>query len=153
MRNTEIPLTLAAAALAFAALAFADTPGRHPRYVHARSDLRVALGLLRVQDEPNVMHHVYQADREIEQAIREIDHAAVIDHKDVCDNPPIDRGLDRRGRIHRALELVQAARNDISREEDNPRAMGWRDAAYRHIDRAVEELRRAIRDLHMDRGD
>jgi len=153
MRNTKILLTLAVAAFVFAALSFAQTPGRHPRYIHARSDLRVALNLLRVQDEPNVMRHVHQADYEIEQAIREIDHAAVIDHRDVYDNPPIDRGLDRRGRIHKALELLGAARNDISREEDNPRAIGWRDAAYRHIDRAIDELHRAIRDLHMDRGD
>lgn len=153
MRNTKLPIVLAAAALAFAALSFADTPGRHPRYIHARSDLRVALLMLRVQDEPNVMHRVHQADWEIDQAIREIDHAAVIDRKDVYDNPPIDRGLDRRGRIHKALELVQAARNDIGREEDNPSAIGWRDAAYRHIDRAIDELHRAIRDLHFDRGD
>ena len=154
MRNTKLPIVLAAlAALAFAALSFADTPGRHPRYIHARSDLRVALLMLRVEDEPNVMRHVHQADWEIDQAIREIDHAAVIDHKDVYDNPSIDRGLDRRGRLHKALELVGAARNDISREEDNPRAIGWRDAAYRHMDRAIDELHRAIRDLHIDRGD
>jgi len=154
MRNTRLSIALAAAAaLLVAAIASAEVPGRHPRYIHARTDLRVALNLLRVHDEPNVMRHVHQADWEIDQAIREIDRAAVIDHKDVYDNPPLDRGLDRSGRIHKAMELLQAARGDISREEDNPRALAWRDAAYQHIDNAVRELHRAVRDLHMDRGD
>ena len=153
MRNTKLPIILAAgAAFLVAAVVSAETPGRHPRYIHARTDLRVALNLLRVHDEPNVMRHVHQADWEIDEAIREIDRAAVIDHKDVYDNPPIDRGLDRPGRMHKALELLQAARSDISREEDNPRALAWRDAAYQHIDNAVRELHRAIRDLHMDGG-
>ena len=70
--------------------------------------------------------------------IREIDRAAVVDHKDVYDNPPIDRSLDRPGRMHKALELLQSARGDISREEDNPRAIAWRDAAYQHIDKGRE---------------
>lgn len=152
MRNTKLPIILAAAVFLVAAVASAETPGRHPRYIHARTDLRVALNLLRVHDEPNVMHHVHQADWEVDQAIREIDRAAVVDHKDVYDNPPIDRSLDRPGRMHKALELLQSARGDISREEDNPRAIAWRDAAYQHIDNAVRELHRAIRDLHLDRG-
>jgi hypothetical protein len=151
MRNTKLPIILAVvAALAFSTLAFA---GRHPRYLHARTDLRTALLLLRVHDEPNVMRHVHQADWEIDQAVREIDHAAVIDHKDVYDNPPIDRNLDRAGRFHKSLELLRAARADIGQEEDNPRAIGWRDAAYRHIDAAIDQIKRAVRDLHMDHAE
>jgi hypothetical protein len=148
MRNTKLPIILAvAAALAFSTLAFA---GRHPRYLHARTDLRTALLLLRVHDEPNVMRHVHQADWEIDQAVREIDHAAVIDHKDLIDNPPIDRNLDRPGRFRKSLELLRAARADIGQEEDNPRAIGWRDAAYRHIDAAIDQIKHAARDLHFD---
>lgn len=148
MRNTKLHIVLAlVAALAFATLAMA---GRHPRYLHARSDLRTAQFLMRVHDEDNVMRHLRQADREIDAAVREIDTAAVIDHRDIEDHPPIDRSLDRRGRFHKAMELLQAARSDIGREEDNPRAIGWRDAAYRHIDEAIGQLRRAVRDLHMD---
>jgi hypothetical protein len=140
----------AAAALAVSVVASAETPGRHPRYIHARSDLRTAQWLLRVHDEDNVMRHVRRVDEEINQAVAELDRAAVIDHKDVFDHPPIDRSLDRPGRFHKALELLRAARADIGREEDNPRASAWRDAAYGHIDAAIDQLKRAVRDLHFD---
>lgn len=133
-----------------AALAMADTPGRHPKYVRARSDLRLALLMLRVHDEPNVMHRVHEADHEIELAIQEIDRAAVIDRKDIVDNPPVDAHLDRSGRFRKAMELLAGARRDISSEEDNARANAWRDVAFRHLDRAMEELRAAARDLRID---
>ena len=150
MRNTKLPIILAAGAvLIVSAVAFAQ-PRHHPRYLHARTDLRTAQYLMRVHDEDNVMRHLRRADEEIDQAVAEIDRAAVIDHRDLEDHPPIDRRLDRRGRFHRAMELLQAARSDIGREEDNPRALAWRDAAYRHIDAAMDQLRRAVRDLHMD---
>ena len=149
MRKTKLPMILvvAAALIAVAGLALA---GRHPHYLRARTDLRTAQFLMRVHDEDNVMRHLREADAEIDRAVREIDRAAVIDHKDLEDHPPIDRSLDRRGRFHKAMELLQSARADIGREEDNPRAIGWRDEAYRHIDAAIGQLRRAVRDLHMD---
>ena len=151
MQNAKSTIMLAAAAaLAVSAVAFADTPGRHPRYLHARTDLRTAQFLLRVEAEPNVMRHVREVDREIDMAVGEIDRAAVIDHKDIQDRPPIDRSLDRRGRFNKAMALLKGARADIGREEDNPRAAGWRDAAYRHIDAAMDQLRRAARDLRID---
>ena len=144
------PLALGALFLALTPVS-ADTPGRHPRYLHARSDLRRAQWLLRVHDEPNVMHHAREADESIERAIHEIDNAAVIDRKFIEDHPPVDTRLDRPGRFRRAFQLLQAARADIGREEDNPGAIGWRDAAYRHIDRALDQLRKAARDLRIDR--
>lgn len=131
--------------------ASAQTPGRHPRYLHARSDLRRAQWLLRVPDEPNVMHHVHEADESIEKAIHEIDNAAVIDRKFINDHPHIDTNLDRGGRFRGAFQLLKAARADIGREEDNPHAIGWRDGAYRHIDHALDQLRKAAHDLKIDR--
>jgi len=151
MKNRKLPLILAAAAaLAAAAVALADTPGRHPHYLRARTDLRTAQFLLRVHDEFNVMEHVRRVDREVDLAVGEIDRAAVIDRKDIVDHPPIDTSLDRPGRFRKAMALLVSARADIAREEDNPRAAGWRDAAYRHIDAAMDQLRRAARDLRMD---
>jgi hypothetical protein len=139
-----------AAAIALSTHGNADTPGRHPMYLHARSDLRTVQWLMRVNDEPNVMRHVRGVDDEVERAIHEIDRAAVIDHKDMNDHPGIDQRLDRRGRFEKAMELLQRARHDIAKEEDNPNAAGWRDAAYHHIDGAMDQLRRAANDLHMD---
>jgi hypothetical protein len=129
----------------------ADTPGRHPAYLHARSDLRTAQWLMRVHDDPDVMHRVHQADIEIDRAVHEMDIAARLDHKDLDDHPPIDTSLDRRGRFRKAMELLQRARADIGREEDDPSAIGWRDLAYRHIDAAMNFVRRAARDLRMER--
>lgn len=135
----------------FAATLSADTPGRHPRYLHARTDLRTAQLLLRVHDEPNVMRHVDAVFAEIDAAVREIDRASVIDHKDLEDHPRIDTGLDRPGRFRKAMALLVSARRDINEEEDNPRAIAWRNAAFQHIDAAMEQMRRAARDLRIDR--
>jgi hypothetical protein len=129
----------------------AETPGRHPRYLKARSDLRTAQLLLRVRDEPNVMAHIRAVDEEVDAAVREIDRAAVLDHKNINDRPAFDARLDRPGRFRHAMELLASARRDIGMEEDNPRAIAWRDIAFRHIDAAMEQLRKAARDLRIDR--
>src|SRR5580658_1959632 len=152
LRNMVIVLL----ALAFAAV-LGPEPGsgrtllHHPRYLHARSDLRVSQLLLQVHDEPNVMRHVHAADFEIGRAIYELDHAAVLDHKDIDDHPHIDTSLDRPGRFRKVMALLASARRDISQEEDNPRAIAWRNDAFRHIDAAMEEMRKAARDLRIDR--
>jgi hypothetical protein len=140
-----------AAAVSSPLLLRADTPGRHPAYLHARSDLRTAQWLMRVHDDPDVMRRIHQADIEIDRAVHEMDVAARFDHKDLNDHPPIDTGLDRRGRFRKAMELLQRARADIGREEDDPSAIGWRDLAYRHIDAAMNFVRHAAHGLQMER--
>jgi hypothetical protein len=147
-------LTLLSAIALVAALApiavNADTPGRHPAYLHARSDLRRAQLLMRIREEPNVTRRLVEADREVEAAIGEIDRAAVIDRKDWEDHPHVDAFPERRRRFGRIVELLRSARRDLGSEEDNGRARGWRDAAYRHIDEALEHMHRAAIDLHWD---
>jgi hypothetical protein len=128
----------------------ADTPGRHPAYLHARSDLRRAQMLMRVREEPNVTRRLVEADHEVEAAIGEVDRAAVIDRKDLEDHPHVDVFPDRRRRFGRIVELLRSARRDLGSEEDNGRARGWRDAAYRHIDEALEHMHKAAVDLHWD---
>jgi hypothetical protein len=125
--------------------------GRHPRYLHARSDLRIAQYLLRVTEEPNVTRHLRVAEREVEAAIGEIDNAAVLDRRDMDDHPRADTNLDRRGRFSKIVALLRSARADIAGEEDNPSARGWRNIAFRHIDDALDSVRRAAIDLRMDR--
>jgi hypothetical protein len=141
---------VAASLVLLPAIVNADTPGRHPAYLHARSDLRVAQSLTRTHEEPNVMRNLHAADEEIEAAIREIDRAAVIDRKDVEDHPHVDVNLDRPGRLRKMVELLRSSRADLGREEDNGFARGWRDAAYRHIDAALEHVHRAAVDLRLD---
>lgn len=123
----------------------------HPRYLHARSDLRAAHILIGYHDEENVMRHANAVRREIEAAISEIDRAAVLDRRDIDDHPHVDTNLDRPGRFRKCFALLRSARKDIAEEEDNPNAIGWRNAAYRHIDNALDQLRRAAQALRIDR--
>jgi len=53
--------------------------GRHPRYISARTDLRTAQLLARVQEQPNVALNLQAAAREMDAAVKEIDRAAVLD--------------------------------------------------------------------------
>jgi hypothetical protein len=133
------------------ALTSVQAQGRHPAYLRARSDLRRAQFLMRVHEEPNVSANLRAADRDSEAAIHEIDRAAVIDRKDLDDRPSVDLHLDRRGRFQKIVALLRSARADLAREEDNGRASGWRDLAYRHIDEALEGVHRAAVDLKWDR--
>jgi hypothetical protein len=139
---------MAAAALLAPAGVYAQ--GRHPRYLHARTDLRTAQLFARVREEPNVTRNLEAAAREIEAAIKEIDNAAVLDRKDLVDRPPIDANLARKDRFRKIVDLLRSARADIDKEEDNPNARGWRDAAFRHIDEALNSVHRAATDAKLD---
>ena len=44
--------------------------------------------------------------------------------------------MDRKGRYHRALELLDKAHEDVAREEDDSWARGLRNRALHHIDEA-----------------
>ncbi|MGA2375346.1 MAG: hypothetical protein ABSF72_07485 [Candidatus Sulfotelmatobacter sp.] len=120
-----------------AAFTFADEPGRHPAYLHALTDLRHARAHL---ENPALTHHMDKEEEhaidEIDRAIGEIKNAAIDDGKNLTDHPPVDAGMDRAGRFHRTLELLDKAHNDIAREEDDPSVRGLRDRALHHIDEA-----------------
>jgi hypothetical protein len=57
---------------------------------------------------------------------------------------PVDAGLDWRGRLHRSLELVNKAHNDVAQEEDNAFAQGLQQRALEHIDKAHHHIEEAI---------
>jgi hypothetical protein len=115
---------------------------RHPHYTQARSDLRRAVLFMRAPDEPNVMRDMQTASGLVERAIHEIDIAAVLDRRDIDDNPRVDMGLGRGSRFREILRLLAAAREDIGREEDNRAAAQWRNRAFGYIDDAMAMVRR-----------
>jgi hypothetical protein len=123
---------------------------RHPRYLHARSDLRRAVLLMRLPDEPNVMRDMDAASGLVERAIHELDLAAMFDRKDIDDHPPIDTRMGRGGRFREVLRLLDSARNDISQEEDNPRAREWRNRAFGFLDQAAGYVRKGGYDKFRD---
>ena len=119
------------------AITFADEPGRHPAYLHALSDLRAARAHLgRITPSDRVDDEEQRAIEEIDRAIAEIKNAAIDDGKNLNDHPPVDEHMDRRGRFHRALELLDKAHHDVDYKESDPSVRGLRDRALRHIDEA-----------------
>jgi hypothetical protein len=142
--------TLAVAFLAGVPSAFADVPGRHPAYLHARTDLRRAQRLMDWPEFRNVRHDLDDSARHVREAIHEIDAAAIWDRKDLEDNPPVDTYPDRAGRFRAIARFLFGAKRDIEREEDNPAAAMWRNRAIKHIDEAIGAVRRAARDEWRD---
>jgi hypothetical protein len=136
MTRTTLGFSAAAVALLVALpAAFGDAPGRHPAYLHARTDLRRAERLM---------------DCHVGQAIHEIDAAAAWDRKDLEDHPPVDTYPDRAGRFHAIAQFLSGAKRDIEHEEDNPAARAWRNRAIEHIDKAIAALHHAARDEWRD---
>jgi hypothetical protein len=119
--------------------------GKHPAYLHALTDLRAARAHLERNDGGELRHEEKEAIHAIDEAIAEIKKASIDDGKNLNDHPPVDAGLDRPGRLHRAKELLEKARQDITREEDNSFAQGLQQRAIGHIDRAIHEVNEAIR--------
>jgi len=118
-------------------MSLADEPGRHPAYLHALSDLRDARAHLdRLTPSDRLDREEEHAIREIDAAIGEIKRAAIDDGKDVADHMPVDAHMGRKGRYHKALELLDRAHHDISEREDDAFAHGLRHRALDHIDEA-----------------
>jgi hypothetical protein len=88
---------------------------------------------------------------ETDRAIREAKVAAMEDAKNIEDHPHEDADLNRPGRLHHALELLQKAKEDVAREEDNPEARDLRNRIVEHADLAIEATRHAIRDVEQGR--
>jgi hypothetical protein len=83
---TRTPVGFSALAVAFlvaASATFGDVPGRHPAYLHARTDLRRAERLMDWSEFRNVRHDLDDSARHVREAIHEIDAAAAWDRKEL----------------------------------------------------------------------
>ena len=65
--------------------------------------------------------------------------------RDLDEHPMVDARMDWPGRLHRAMELLDKAHQDIAHEEDNQFAQGLQQRAFEHIDKAKHEVGEAIR--------
>ena len=142
--------TLAVVSLMAVSAALGDVPGRHPAYLHARTDLRHAERLMDWPEFRNVKHDLDDSARHVREAIHELDAAAIWDRKDLEDHPPVDTYPDRAGRFRAIARFLFSAKGDIEREEDNPAARAWRDRAIKHIDEAIAAVHHAARDEWRD---
>jgi len=118
--------------------------GQHPAYLHALTDLRHARAHLERPDGGHLRHEEEDAIHEIDEAIREIKKASIDDGKNLNDHPPVDSHMDWPGQLHRALELLNKAHEDIAKEEDNRFAEGLQERALGHIDKAHHHVEDAI---------
>jgi len=143
----KLKLSAAAALLAvFLPLAaHADLPGDHPEYLHALTDLRDARWNLEHRPGNAAVNAGEDtAIIEIDRAIDEVKHAARQDGKDLYEHPREDARLNNAGRLHHAVELLEKARNDLAREEDNPEARGLKHRAVEHVERAIGGAKQAL---------
>ena len=150
--NLKLTAIAALAAALLPLAAQADVPGAHPGYLHALSDLRAARWNL--EHRPGDVAVSTQEDiaiSEIDRAIGEVQKAAIRDGKDVFNKPREDANLDHPGRLHHAVEMLQAAQNDLAQEEDNPESRGLKHRALDHVGLALEAARHAIRDVEHGR--
>ena len=138
------PAALALCA-AFAGNASAEQPGKHPALLHALSDLRFArANLERKGGDAQVKWDERRAIGDIDDAIRKLKEAAIDDGKNLADHPPIDTSLARAGRLHHALEALDAAHRDVAQEEDDGFARGLKKHALQNIDSAIRRTREGL---------
>jgi hypothetical protein len=119
---------------------------RHPHYLRALSDLRLARGYLdRLTPNERIDEDQQRAINEIDKAIDEIRHASIDDGKDIRDHAPIDARIEPRDRFAKAHEALQAAMGDVRQAEDDPRTRALQGQAMDKIRRAtaaVEDIQR-----------
>jgi hypothetical protein len=135
-----------------ATVAQADTPGPHPHYLHALSDLRYARGWLTALGQNNVMGREMDAEVNIDKAIADIKSASIDDGKDLKDHPPIDVTVKHKARLVKALDLLRGVRKDLRVDEDDKKALGWRKKALEHVGLAIDATKQAIKDAINDAG-
>ncbi len=136
--------------IAMPCLSMGQTPGHHPHYLHALSDLRYARYLLNRPEEHRVWMDQKEATFRIDRAIAEIKRASIDDHKNLNDHPMPDRTWQRADRLHKAAELLESAMRDLNYEEDNYRASDWRVQAVKHTHDALELTRKAMIDKSLN---
>jgi hypothetical protein len=146
--SRKVALALASALVLAPVAAHAQWWSQHPAYLHAMSDLRQAYWLIAHKDPVDQMAKAeeQQAAGAIRAAYQNLKDAAILDGKNIDDQPPPDMNFgDRRGRLHRAMDLLHDAHNQVGQEEDDPAARGFRQKALARIDQAAQATAAAMR--------
>ncbi|QUD88737.1 hypothetical protein [Phenylobacterium montanum] len=140
-------LLSSAALIMLAPAALADTPGRHPGFLHALSDLRAARWLiLHRPGDARVSAHEDAAVQSIVAAISDIQRASIDDGKNLDDHPATDAPPSREGRLQRAQELLTQAHHDVNQKDDDPATYELKKVALKNIQVATHEVDGALWD-------
>jgi hypothetical protein len=150
MKSRGLKLSLAASALALTLAplaAHAQWWQHHPAYLKAMSDLREAYWMVEHRDTNNPIAKEEEkgASRAIRVAYQNLKDASIFDGKNIDDQPSPDVVFgDRKGRLHRAMDLLRDAHDEVNREEDDPAARGFKKHALHAIDDAARETNAAM---------
>ena len=139
-------LFLLAAGLIMSTTVMFAQSGKHPAYLHALSDLRAARWM--IEHRPGNWQQTEDeiaAVKKIDEAINEIKRASIDDGKDINDHPKVDENPDHMGRLHKAVDFLNKAKEDINKEEDNGVAQDLRSKANNKIEEAIKITKRAIK--------
>ena len=128
------------------------TPGPHPHYLHALSDLRDARALLTALGENNVMGRELDAVVNIDKTIAEIKRASIDDGKNLNDHPPVDANIKHKARLIKARKLLDSSLKDLNYDEDDHKALHWREKAIKHDNDAIDATKQTIKDAISDVG-
>jgi hypothetical protein len=145
--KTIAKVSLIAAALAFLLPMAAQqllAQGKHPRYLHALSDLRFARALLQRPNGGQLGAQERDAIHDIDEAIGEIKRASIDDGKNIDDHDPVDPHMPWQGRLHKSRDLLDKAIRDCSKEEDDPHTQGLLARILDHLHRAHNHVDEAI---------
>lgn len=123
----------------------ADTPGPHPHYLHALSNLRAArANVERRGGDLKMRWDEHKAVAAIDLAIHDIKEAAIDDGKDINDHPPVDANLAMPGRLHHALDLLHEAHDEVTKYESNEFAHGLQARVIKHVNAAIHEVEKGL---------
>ena len=126
-RLLRVTIVAACAALMLPAIAQAQWWQHHPKYLHAMSNLRTAYWLIAHRDanDPEARPEERAAMKEISRAYQDLKDAAIVDQKDLADQPPANMNFwDHRARRIKTSCFVwgwpELRSSTLTREQRSP---------------------------------
>jgi hypothetical protein len=147
-KRTSLGMLTAIAFIALPLAAHGQWWRNHPHYGRAMADLRTAFWMVRGGSDPDPLARLEEqrALKLIRYAYLQLRDAQIVDNGDIDVQPPPDPvWADRRGRLHRAYDLLEDARAQLAGESDDPAALGFRNKAMVGVNNAAAAVYTAIR--------
>lgn len=127
---------------------------KHPGYMRTMDDLRLARALLQRTNEAQTVNgsedEVSLTIGNIDGVMAEIEKEIGSDRKKSHAVPRIDARLSWAGRLSESLRLLEKAKQDCSKEKDNPGDLGLQARVFNLLDQAHTRMTVAIETKNFD---
>ena len=127
---------------------------KHPGYMRTMDDLRLARALLQRTNEGQTVNgsedEVSLTIGNIDGVMAEIEKEIGADRKKPRAVPRIDARLSWAGRLSESLRLLEKAKQDCSKEKDNPGDTGLQARVFNLLDQAHTRMTVAIETKNFD---